>query len=519
MKLMRLSIIIAMGLLALAVAAQTPRKRASPRSGPTKAEVKQQIPVPAPTPTSPKPRPPQPPLQLVIVNGQTLTTADIDPSVRTASETLDDKIAEARKQVLELQINTILLNIEAKKRRLSSQQIYDAEVTRRITEPTEAEINDFIARNQKQLEPSDNLRSQVKGILRGESEAKLSDILVQRLRKTTPVVMGVDFNTPGLSPAVVVATVAGQPISAGDLNERLKPIIYKMRLSIYESQKQAAEQTINDILLLSEANRRNIGPEEIIRSEVSQKVRPPTEAEVRKFYSENRERINGDFEGMRHRIALYLQDEDQRRLERALSERLRKGANIRWLISEPAPPVQLISVDDDPSRGGPNAPVTVVEFTDFQCPACAAMQPVIDEVLKTYGDKVRFVVRDFPLPTHANARKAAEAANAAHAQGKFFEYAALLFKRQNALDNGSLKKYASELGLDRKRFDAALDNGAYAAEVSHDIQHGEIYGIDSTPTIFINGVKLRTLSAEALRTSIDGALGGPNRSSTSPGSQ
>jgi protein-disulfide isomerase len=178
---------------------------------------------------------------------------------------------------------------------------------------------------------------------------------------------------------------------------------------------------------------------------------------------------------------------------------------------EPAQPVQNISVDDDPSRGDVNAPVTVVEFTDFQCPACAAMNPVLDEVLKSYGNKVRFVIRDFPLNQHEFARKAAEAANAANAQGKFFEYTALLFKNQKALDVPSLKKYASEVGLDRARFDAALDRGVYAAEVENDIQDGEMYGVGSTPTIFINGVQLRTLSAEGLREAIDRAAATPGK--------
>ena len=134
------------------------------------------------------------------------------------------------------------------------------------------------------------------------------------------------------------------------------------------------------------------------------------------------------------------------------------------------------------------------------------MQPVLEEVLKSYGNKVRFVVRDFPLSLHANARKAAEAADAAYAQGKFFEYAALLFKRQSALDVPSLKKYATELGLDRARFDAAVDGGTYAAEVQHNIDDGRMYGVESTPTIFVNGVVLKTLSAEALRAVIDRQL-------------
>jgi protein-disulfide isomerase len=130
---------------------------------------------------------------------------------------------------------------------------------------------------------------------------------------------------------------------------------------------------------------------------------------------------------------------------------------------------------------------------------------VLEEVLKSYGNKVRFVVRDFPLTQHEFARKAAEAANAANAQGKFFEYIAVLFKNQKALDTPSLKKYASEVGLDRARFDVALDRGTYAAEVKKDIDDGEMYGVGSTPTIFINGIQLRILSAEGLRAAIDRA--------------
>ena len=136
------------------------------------------------------------------------------------------------------------------------------------------------------------------------------------------------------------------------------------------------------------------------------------------------------------------------------------------------------------------------------------MQPILDEVLKSYGNKVRLVVRDFPLAMHANALKAAEAANAANAQGKFFEYTALLFKHQDTLDLPSLKKYASEVGLNRARFDAELDGGKYAAEIKHDRDDGDIYGIDSTPAIFVNGVALREMSVDALRALIDRGLGG-----------
>jgi protein-disulfide isomerase len=134
------------------------------------------------------------------------------------------------------------------------------------------------------------------------------------------------------------------------------------------------------------------------------------------------------------------------------------------------------------------------------------MQPVLQDALKTYGPKIRLVVRDFPLSGHKNAYKAAEAANAANAQGKFFEYSELLFKRQKALDVPSLKQYATELGLNRARFDDELDKGTYVAEIRKDMNDGEIYGVQSTPTIFINGVMLAELSPEGLKDAIDKAL-------------
>ncbi len=444
--------------LVAGAAAQTSRRKAGGRQVPAKPAALQPTPTPLP---KKEPRAPKAPIPLAIVNDQTITTADIDPNVREEVESLAERIADASRQVFELQINTALLELEASKRKLPPQQLYNLEVSKRITEPTDAEIQKFIEDNRDQINEADpaTVRSEAIALLRANQEAKISEEFVRRLRGANSAVMVSSSYSPNLPPSAVLATVAGKPITAGVITERLKPIIYKLRLDAYEMQKDAVERTIKDLLLIAEANRRNVPPEEIVRTEVT------------------------------------------------MTEKLRKGASVRLLISEPQQPVQVISEDDDPSLGPATATVSVVEFTDFQCPACAAMHPVLEEVQKVYKEKVRFVVRDFPLTMHANARKAAEAANAAQAQGKFFEYTALLFKRQKALDVPSLKKYATEIGLNRAAFDAALDSGKYAAEVQHDVSDGEVYGVNSTPTIFVNGVVLRTLSAEALRAAIDRALG------------
>ena len=166
-----------------------------------------------------------------------------------------------------------------------------------------------------------------------------------------------------------------------------------------------------------------------------------------------------------------------------------------------------ISLGAGASRGDVNSPVTVVEFTDFQCSACGGMYPIAEDVLKSYGTRVHFVIRNFPLTSvHPNAYNAAQAAEAAKAQGKFWEYIDLLFKNQNTLDRDSLKKYATQVGLDRKQFDAEFDSGKYEPAVRHDIEDGDGYGVEATPTFFINGVILTDYSGEGLRAAIEKAF-------------
>jgi len=511
-----LSIVIAVLLLAStsSVIAQSPRTRPPARRQPAAKTV---VPQPAaeseaqPTATvSPTTVPVDStiPSALAILNGQTITVSDLAPAVSQEIAQLSVKVAQIRMQILELQINTVLLDIEAKKRKLTSQQFYESEVAKRITEPTDAEIAKLLDDNRANLGDSDaqTLHTEAIGFLKNQQEQKLSAELIRKARIGNPVVLGADINGPDLKPTTLLATVGGQPITADLVTERLKPIIYRLRLNTYQIASQSLQQTLNDLLLLAEANRRNVPSESLIRAEVTDKVHAPTDAEVEKFYNENKARIPGDLASVKNQIAAFLREKQGQDLEQALSERLRKGADLRILLTEPEPPVQVINIAGEPARGAANAPVTVVEYTDFQCPSCAAMYPILDEVLPRYGTKVRLVVRNYPLARHTNARKAAEAADAANAQGKFFEYTALLFKRQNALDIASLKKYATEVGLDRARFDAELDRDLHAADVMRDVDDGQINGVESTPTLFVNGVMLMDLTREGLSAAIDKAL-------------
>lgn len=171
-------------------------------------------------------------------------------------------------------------------------------------------------------------------------------------------------------------------------------------------------------------------------------------------------------------------------------------------------PVADVSIEGQPSRGPENAKVTLVEFLDFQCPFCKRYNDqTLPRLQAVYGAKVRFVDLNFPLSIHPLAQKAAEAAECATAQGKFWEFRDVLFRNQSALDIDSLKRYARDLQLDEGRFETCLDGGEGAAKVKDDVDEGDSDGVTATPTFFVNGRRLVGAQAfEVFKSVIDAAL-------------
>jgi len=500
--------------LAAATLAQTPRRRKGPAPKPT--------PTPTPVPVSQPQQPADPaPATLAIVNDTSITQSDVgdqinaailnDPDLYLRAFYLDPEkeIKEARQRALDARINSLLIAAEAKNRGKSPDEIVEKEINAKISPPTEQEIQAAYNANRAQFGSVDleKVRPDLINYLRNQRKQELYEAYLNRLRMTNAVARRADVNAPNLAPGTVLAAVNGDPIRVDMIDQRMKAYVYKLQMRIYAAEKSAVDRRINDLLLIAEANKHKIGPEEIVRAEVTDKLKPPTEADVANFYNENKARVKGDLASARVDIANYLQQQQEEKLETALSERLRAGAKVQMLLKEPVPPVLNVSAGNGPTRGDANAAVTIIEFTDFQCAACGAMYPVMEDVLKTYGNRVRFVVRDFPLTTlHPNAFRAAQAASAANAQGKFWEYIDILFRNQSTLDPDSLKKYATQIGLDRKRFDLEFESGNNDADIRRDIEDGETCGVEGTPTIFINGVMLTDLSADGLRAAIEKAF-------------
>jgi protein-disulfide isomerase len=176
----------------------------------------------------------------------------------------------------------------------------------------------------------------------------------------------------------------------------------------------------------------------------------------------------------------------QRIRERGLEylKELRAKIGVRVLLE----PLRVaVDSSDDPSKGPAAAPVTIVEFSDFQCSYCAQVSLTLKKITEQYRDKVRLVFRDFPLAMHKEAPKAAEAAACAHEQGKYWEMHDRLFANQGELQIEDLKRHAAEINLKGDQFNTCLDSGKYAAEWSEDMKEGSRYGVSSTPVFFING--------------------------------
>ncbi len=421
----------------------------------------------------------QTPTQILAkANGQNYTAADLPAELRDAYLKLNKNSLDARQILFNNQIAEILLDSEAKARKISVDDLVKS-VTSKITNPTEKQIQDVYDKNRDALggRSLEQVRDQIIAFLRSETEQRALNVFVMSLGKKYKVLVFKDVNARALKPADILASVNGRKITAAGFEAKNRVTLYEQKADVFDDVKLALETKIYNALVVIEAKAQNLDASDLIGREISDKLRDYTEDE--------RETLEAD-----------------------LRRRLYEKYKVQFFLKEPAPLVLPISVDDDPSKGSATAPVTVVMFSDFQCSACAAAHPILQRVLAEYSpEQVRFVVRDFPLESiHENAFLAATAANAAHKQGKFFEFTEILYRNQNALNLESLKKYAADLGLNLAQFELDLQSATTAAEIRKDLADGANYGINGTPTIYVNGVKVRRNNAEYFRVAIDKVL-------------
>jgi protein-disulfide isomerase len=285
----------------------------------------------------------------------------------------------------------------------------------------------------------------------------------------------------------VLATLDGQPITASEIEPIGGAQLTEARARYYQVQRAAIDEAVNRRLIDKEAAARGIPVAELLKQEVESKVAPVSAEEQKQIYEQNKARYFANVseaEAMNQiQTVLSQQRIQQKRAEYA--QTLRGKSNLRILLE---PPRTQVSADDDPFKGPANAPVTIVEFSDFQCPFCSRVNPTLTRLRDRFGDSIRIVFRDLPIQQiHPQAAKAAEAASCANEQKKFWEMHDILFANQQALDVTNLKKHAATIGLDAAAFEKCLDSGKYTSDWQKDAADAAAAGVQSTPAFFING--------------------------------
>lgn len=287
----------------------------------------------------------------------------------------------------------------------------------------------------------------------------------------------------------VAARIGDTTITLDEIDQRAASNLMKVRQQEYEVRQQALDAMINDDLLDREAKAKAITKEKLIETEIASKAPDATQPEIDAYYEQNKARMGGQTkEQIAPQIGAMLKSQKMGGIQAEYMKTLRQKYGVKVMLE---PPRVQVAVDDDPSRGGPaTAPVTIVEFSDYQCPFCSRAETVVDDVMKKYGDKIHLVFRDYPLSFHPNAEMAAMGSHCALEQGKYWEMNKAMFANQAKLAAADLVETAGTIGIDKDKFKACLDSGKYRTEVQKDFQDGQKAGVTGTPTFFINGIMI-----------------------------
>ncbi len=316
-----------------------------------------------------------------------------------------------------------------------------------------------------------------------------------------------------LTAALLAVAACRTPAKSGENTDPAAPVAKwdggaitnaELDAAVYDQKKQALDQMLVRRLVEQKAKAENISVEDLVKREIQDKLKKPTDEELKKFYDEQAKRQPlPPFDQIKDQIVQYLERPQMAAAQQAFVEKLKKDANV--VVNLKPPRVEVAA--EGPSKGPANAPVTIVEFSDYECPYCSRAEEVVNRVMKDYDGKVRLVYRDYPLPIHPQAQKAAEAANCAGDQGKYWEMHEKLFANQQALGVDALKGYAKDLKLDDAKFDKCLDSGEKAKGIEESKKAGEKLGVTGTPAFFINGLQLTGAQPyEEFKTLIDGEL-------------
>jgi len=280
----------------------------------------------------------------------------------------------------------------------------------------------------------------------------------------------------------VIAQVNGDKLTFADLERKQPAKLLQARYQHYRTERDALDQLIDDHLLEMQAQREKLTIAQLLERHVASQIKDPTEDQLQGYYEGMQ--TDEPFAAVRDKILDRIRQVRLAKARGAYRKLLRSQANIHVLL---APPSVEVALGSAPTRGSRNSPIIMIEFADYECPYCQKIDADLKKLQDEFRGNLGLVFKDFPLPMHSRAEKAAEAARCAGAQGKFWEFHDLLFDNSKNLEATHLKEYARALKLEAARFDECLDLGEQAATVQMDSTQAQRLGLTGTPSFFING--------------------------------
>jgi protein-disulfide isomerase len=288
------------------------------------------------------------------------------------------------------------------------------------------------------------------------------------------------------SPEKPVAVVGEEKLYEKDFMPQIESKLYKIRQQEYELKRRSLEDAIGKKLLLAEAQKQGISEAELLRKEADFKVGEPSDEDVEQQFVAQMFRGGGQITESKDDIREQLKKEAVQQARDAYFLALRQKAGVKIFL---LPPQHAVDYDPARVRGNPDAPITMVEFSDFQCPYCEQAYLMMKSLLQKYDGKLKLAYRDLPLQeVQSKIHGAAEASRCAGEQGKFWEYHDLLFENQDAYGEAAFRDFAASLKLNTDQFDSCLESGKYVTQIKQDFQEALRLGATGTPAIFINGV-------------------------------
>jgi len=277
----------------------------------------------------------------------------------------------------------------------------------------------------------------------------------------------------------------GRRYAAEDLSVRMQQLYGTVLAEHHQALRTLVDEMLFDLHVEREARRTGRDVQELGREMLA--VPEPTITELRGFYENNRAAIGQPFELVADQIRRHLERQALLERRQRILNRLKAAGGFRLLIPAPQPPPIAIDTRGRPLRGDPSAPVTLVEFADFQCPDCRRAQAVMDRLFERHPDAIKLVHMDFPVNPSGISRRVAMGGVCAQQQGRFWRYKALAYERQPQLGEDSPAALAAALGLDLGRFEACMQDPATRARLDASAREGRRLGITATPTLFVDG--------------------------------